>query len=207
MNKLVKDALLLTLITLVSGTLLGLVYNVTKKPIEEANKKATQEAYAAVFDTAESFDDMEVDTRATDIITQSGYIDNDIIGVVAAKGADGETLGYVITVTSHAGYGGDITFSMGVTTDGTLNGYSITDISETAGLGMKAKESGFMDQFKNYTFSAEDGFFEVSKVDSSASDPIDAISGATITSKAMTYGVDAGMCYFRNVLAGGSGNE
>lgn len=207
MNKLVKDALLLTLITLISGCLLGLVYNVTKKPIEDANEKATKEAYAAVFAEAKDFNEIEVDAKAPELLQEKAYGDNEIKGVVEAKGADDELLGYVITVTSHAGYGGDITFSMGVQSDGTLNGYSITDISETAGLGMKAKEAAFMDQFKKYAFSSEDSYLEVSKVDPSASDPIDAISGATITSKAMTYGVDAGMCYFRNILAGGAANE
>ena len=207
MNKLVKDALLLTLITLISGVLLGLVYNITKKPIEAANEKATQEAYAAVFSDADNFEEMDVDATAADLLTENGYTDDDITGVVAANGADGSLLGYVITVTSHAGYGGDITFSMGVTTEGILNGYSITTISETAGLGMKAKESAFMDQFSNHTFSADDSYLEVTKVDPSASDPIEAISGATITSKAVTYGVDAGMCYYRNILAGGSTNE
>ncbi|MGN0483292.1 MAG: RnfABCDGE type electron transport complex subunit G [Lachnospiraceae bacterium] len=205
MNKVVKDALLLTLITLVAGTALGLVYNVTKQPIADANAKATQEAYKAVFDSAETFEDVDIDTQeAEKVLADNGYADDDITSVVAAKDSSGTILGYVLNVTSHAGYGGDISFSMGVKEDGTLNGYSITDISETAGLGMKAKESAFMDQFKDHTFSAPDSYLEVSKVDASASDPIEAISGATITSKAMTYGVDAGMCYFRNVLAGGN---
>ena len=56
--------------------------------------------------------------------------------------------GYVVTVREK-GYGGDIAFSMGVTTDGVLNGYSITSISETAGLGMKANEDAFMSQFQD----------------------------------------------------------
>ena len=204
-KKIVKDALILTLITLISGTLLGLVYNVTKKPIEEANRKATEEAYKTVFDTAETFEEVDFDAKEADkILQESKYPDNEIAGVVSAEDKDGKTLGYVITVISHAGYGGDITFSMGVQNDGTLNGYSITDISETAGLGMKATEDSFMDQFKNHAFSSDESFLEVTKVDGSASDPIEAISGATITSKAMTYGVDAGMCYFRKALKGGN---
>ena len=56
-----------------------------------------------------------------------------------AKDGSGTLLGYVLTVTSREGYGGDITFTMGIRLDGTLNGISILSISETAGLGMKAE--------------------------------------------------------------------
>ena len=49
-------------------------------------------------------------------------------------------IGYVLTVTDHEGYGGDIQFTMGVRIDGTLNGISFLSIGETAGLGMKATE-------------------------------------------------------------------
>ena len=45
------------------------------------------------------------------------------------------------------GYGGDITFTLGIRNDGTVNGYEILSISETAGLGMKAKEDAFKQQF------------------------------------------------------------
>lgn len=149
MNKLVKDALVLTAITLIAGVCLGGVYEITKDPIAKAQESATQESYKAVFADAASFEDLEgFDAdAATKIAADAGYTDDDITNCVVAKDDAGQAIGYVITITSHAGYGGDITFSMGVTNDGTLNGYSITDISETAGLGMKAKEDGFMSQF------------------------------------------------------------
>ena len=91
---------------------------------------------------------------------------------------------------------------MGVTADGTLNGYSITDISETAGLGMKAKEDAFKNQFSGIPAQ----ILEVTKGTKSADTEIEAISGATITSKAVTYGVDAGLTYY-NSLVGGATNE
>ena len=59
MNKIVKDALVLTLITLIAGCALGVVYEVTKEPIAEASEKAKQEAYKEVFETADSFVDLE----------------------------------------------------------------------------------------------------------------------------------------------------
>jgi electron transport complex protein RnfG len=139
---------------------------------------------------------------ATALVADAGYTDDDIIGCVVAQDGSGAALGYVITVTSHAGYGGDITFSMGVTNDGILNGYSITDISETAGLGMKSKEEAFMSQFQGITAQ----ILEVTKTTKSSDAEIEAISGATITSKAVTYGVDAGLTYF-NSISGGAANE
>ncbi len=204
MNKLVKDALVLTAITVISGVCLGAVYEITKEPIAKAQEAATQEAYKTVFSDASSFEDLEGfdSAAATALVAEAGYSDDEIISCVVAKSDAGEDLGYVITVTSHAGYGGDITFSMGVTSDGTLNGYSITDISETAGLGMKAKEDDFMSQFSNIPAQ----ILEVTKSTKTADTEIEAISGATITSKAVTYGVDAGLTYY-NSLVGGATNE
>ena len=205
MNKsLVKDALILTAITLIAGLMLGFVYQITKEPIAKAQAAATQAAYEAVFPTAASFEELEGfnSEEASKYVQENGYADDDIIACLTAKDASGNALGYVITVTSHAGYGGDITFSMGITNEGVLNGYSITDISETAGLGMKSTEEKFMSQFANKAL----GIYEVTKQSPASDTEIQAISGATITSKAVTYGVDAGITYYQS-LVGGASNE
>lgn len=204
MNKLVKDALILTAITLIAGVCLGGVYEITKGPIAQAQVAATQAAYKEVFQDAASFADMDgFDAKkATAVVAEAGYKDDEINNCVVAQDEKGETLGYVITLTSHAGYGGDIVLSMGVTKDGILNGYSITDISETAGLGMKAKEDAFMSQFKGIQAQ----ILEVTKGGKSADNEIEAISGATITSKAVTYGIDAGLTYYSSIV-GGASNE
>lgn len=207
MNKLVKDALVLTCITVIAGLALGIVYEITKTPIANAEEAALQEAYATVFDSADSFVEMDgFDSEAaTALVQEAGYTDDTIDNCVEAQDASGNVLGYVITVTSSAGYGGDITFSMGITNDGVINGYSITSISETAGLGMKARDTGdgsFSSQFVNR--AAE--IFTVTKTGASSSSEIDAISAATITSKAVTNGVNAGVTYF-NSLVGGAANE
>ena len=108
----------------------------------------------------------------------------------------------MITVTTKEGYGGDIQFSVGVRTDGTLNGMSILSISETAGLGMRAEEV-LKPQFANKRAEV----FAYTKSGAAAEDQIDAISGATITTNAVTNGVNAGLYYFRTQLGGGSDNE
>ncbi len=202
--KIVKDALIMTAITVVFGLLLGLVYEITKEPIAQANYKAQQEAYKNVFQEAESFVDYEGfdEAAAASVVADSGYTENTIEGVVTAQDASGATLGYVVTVTSHAGYGGDITFSVGITNEGVVNGYSITAISETAGLGMKAKESDFYSQFEEKAVES----LEVVKGSAAAENQIEAISGATITSRAVTNGVNVCLAYFRTI-EGGSANE
>ena len=95
-----------------------------------------------VFSDAVSFDNLgDFDAEnASAYVHDNGYAEDDIDNVVIAKDASGQDMGYVVTVTSHAGYGGDITFHVGINKEGTINGYSITSISETAGLGMKATD-------------------------------------------------------------------
>ncbi|WP_028236141.1 RnfABCDGE type electron transport complex subunit G [Pseudobutyrivibrio sp. MD2005] len=207
MNKLVKDALILTCITVIAGFALGLVYEITKAPIAKAEDEALQKAYQTVFADAKSFADIDGfdSAAATAVVQEAGYKDDTIDNCVQALDASGNPLGYVITVTTSAGYGGNITFSLGITNEGVINGYSITSISETAGLGMKARDTGdgtFSSQFLNRT--AE--IFTVTKTGAKNSSEVDAISAATITSKAVTGGVNAGVTYF-NSLVGGAQNE
>ena len=113
---------------------------------------------------------------------------------------DGSEAGYVITVTDKDGYGGDIQITVGIMSDGTVNGISFLSISETAGLGMKAKEADFKDQFKDKNVEK----FTYTKTGESGDDMIDAISGATITTNAVTNAVDSALVYFQNELGGGS---
>jgi electron transport complex protein RnfG len=203
-KSMIKDALILFAITLVAGLLLGIVYNVTKEPIAQQKEKAKTEASKNVFAAAESFenyDEFNADTAAQ-ALSSAGLSGMDIDEVSCAFDGSGSLLGYVITVTDHNGYGGDIQFSMGVTLDGTLNGISLLSISETAGLGMKAGDV-LVPQFADK--KAEQ--FTYTKTGSTADSEIDAISGATITTTAVVNGVNAGLEYFRSVLNGGGANE
>ena len=200
-KKIVHDALILTAFTLVLGFLLGLVYEITKQPIADANAAAAQEAYKAVFADADSFEALEGFDKnaATEEVVAAGYEDS-IDDVQVAKDASGADIGYVITVTAKDGSQSTITFSVGIQSDGTVNGYSITDISETPGLGMKAADEEFYSQFENKNVDT----FEVTKTGATAENQIEAITGSTITSKAMANGVNAALEYFRSNLQGGA---
>ena len=200
MNKIVKNTLILTAITVVAGLLLGVVYGVTKDPIAKAQEKAKQEAFRSVLSDAETFEsDTEFDADAASaLLKENGYTSDDISEVAEGKDSSGETVGYVVNVTSHEGYGGDIELSVGILSDGTVKGIEMLSISETAGLGMKAKNPDFQDQFKDKNVEK----FEYTKTGATSDDQIDAISGATITTNAMTNGVNAGLCAFRYVEGG-----
>ncbi|WP_122642877.1 RnfABCDGE type electron transport complex subunit G [Luxibacter massiliensis] len=200
MNKIAKNTFILTAITLIAGVLLGLVYEVTKNPIAVAKENTKQEAYRTVLPDAASFESYtDFDgSKASEVLQGAGYTGEDITEVAQAEDKNGELIGYVITATSHEGYAGDIQISVGILNDGTVKGIDMLSINETAGLGMKADEPEFKNQFKDkqvekfsYTKSGEEG-----------DDKIDALSGATITTSAVTNAVDSALVYFQNVLGG-----
>lgn len=202
MNKIIKNTIILTIITLVSGVALGAVYEITKAPIADAQEEAKQEAYKQVFEDADSFDDLEVDAKeAAEAVKAAGVDDGAEINEAVEAKQGGETIGYVITATDPNGYGGDIQVSVGIQNDGTVNGIAILSINETAGLGMKASEPEFYEQYSG----KQTGHFYVSK-DGGEGEQIDAISGATITTRAVTGAVNASLGYYQNVL-GGSADE
>ncbi|MEI3339809.1 MAG: FMN-binding protein [Eubacterium sp.] len=103
---------------------------------------------------------------------------------------------------SQEGYGGDIALSIGVTMEGVVNGYSITAISDTAGLGMKAREEAFSSQYANKQVEK----FTVTKTGATSEDQIDAISGATISSNSVTNAVNAGSGFLQKLSSVEGGN-
>lgn len=202
MNKIVKNALILTAITLVSGLLLGGVYEITKEPIQASKEKAKQEAYKSVMSDAEKFEEDKIfDAKEADKILKENKIKGCYLSEVAVgKDKSGKEIGYVITSTSKEGYGGEIQISVGVSMDGTVTGIEILSINETAGLGMQATEPAFKKQFADVKTDK----FVVKKDDPKGN--VDALSGATITTRAVTNAVNAGLSYFQDAL-GGSVNE
>lgn len=199
MNKrIIHDALILTAFTLVLGLVLGGVYFITKEPIDAANKAAAEAAYKEVFQEAASFNKKEYDVDAANKVVADGGYSDTVDDIEEAVDGSGNIIGYVITVTAKDGSQGSITFSVGIKNDGTVNGYSITNISETPGLGMKAEDESFYGQFQNKLVDK----FTVVKQAPAADNEIEAITGSTITSKAMANGCNAAILYFQSELGG-----
>lgn len=183
-KSMLKDAGILFAITLIAGLVLGFVYELTKEPIRVQEELAIQRACQAVFADASSFETPDY-AMSEEMAQELAGIGVEVGTVYDAYDANGGHLGYVVEATSSEGYGGDITLYAGITDEGILNGISILSISETPGLGMNA-ESVLVPQFENVDAT----FFYYTKSGSTAADEIDAISGATITTKAVVNAVN-----------------
>lgn len=220
MKSLIKDALVLFGITLVAGLLLGLVYEITKEPrarqAELTRLNAFKTVFTEYFEDNEAFKELDYKNLAfTDVdlatltdlnkqLKSAGLTSKKVVVNEAVRAEIGDTyVGYAITVTSKNGYGGDIKFTVGFLYDGTLTGISYLSIAETAGLGMEATNSSFINKF----VGKKGGEFVVNKDNSKGlPNEIDAISGATITTRAVTQGVNAAYIVLVNI-EGGDINE
>lgn len=191
-----KDALILFAITLVAGACLGGVYEITKDPIAAAQLAAKEEAFRTVLADADSFaldDYSDALAKANAEVSGLGFGNVTVDECATGLDASGAPLGYVVTATSKDGYGGNITVSVGITAEGEVKGIEFLTLAETAGLGMNAAQPEWKGQYAGKTVEQ----FTVTKSGASADNEIDAISGATITSNAVTGAVNSAL-YFVN---------
>lgn len=162
----VKLALILCVISAVCALLLGLVNLITVDPIQKAKQEKTAAAMQAVL-KAEAYTPVEYGGE------------NPLVAAVYRAG----DLGYVVEVKP-SGFGGEIDMVVGVDPAGAVTGISIIKSSETSGLGSNASKPKFSGQY-----AGKPGPFSVQK-DGGA---IEAITGATITSRAVSNGVNAAL--------------
>lgn len=200
-NTIIKDAIALFLITLIAGLCLGLVYEVTKDPIQKVKDEAKAESYQSVFENASAFRDEEgkfedVEDTSTATLSSAGISAVTINEVLEAQNESGEIVGYVMSITSTEGYGGALKIAVGIDAEGTITGVDTLELNETAGLGARAAEDEFKGQYKGKNVEE----FTVSKAGASSDNEINAISGATITSNAVTKAVNAGIYYAKNCI-------
>lgn len=196
MKKILKDTLALAIITIVSGILLGGVYIITKEPIEKQNEKTKIAAYNSVFSdlsTYELYDDLDSLQTA---VKDAGYSGVIVDEVVYAFNSSKENIGVIVTVTDRDGYGGNIKMTVGIDVEGTITGLEILEISETAGLGMKAADKEFRNQYVG--INADEVVY--TKNGKTEANEIDAISSATITTAAVTDGVNGAITVYKELL-------
>ncbi|MCI5848272.1 MAG: FMN-binding protein [Lachnospiraceae bacterium] len=183
----IKDALILLGITVILAGILVLVFNTTKKPIDEASKEGKLIAYKNVF---KEYGD--VDVRYDDELSNKikAYTpDNKDVRI--EEGAliydkSNKSLGraYIVSTKGYSTQN-NITMSIGFDENNVITSLEIVSMNETAGLGANCTSDEFKGQFKGK--SNELG---VSRSKTPGDDEISAISGATITSKAVTAGVN-----------------
>ncbi len=164
----------LVLTCIVAAIALSQVYGVTKPLIDSQAADALKASLSEVLPGAADFSELEPGT------------------VWSATDAAGNRIGIVFKSTPR-GYGGPITVVVGVDTTGRIAGLGIgADMKETPGLGLRAREAWFLDQFRGRTES------EVTMKRDNGT--LDAISAATITSRAVANGVREGMADYIHYL-------
>ena len=201
MNNIIKDAIKLFLITLIAGLALGFVHELTAEPIRKAQQEAANTTYREVFPemaTVNETDELKALVESVEPeVAGWGYGKVSIDNVMEALDASGNKLGYIVNASSKEGYGGTVQISTGIGTDGRLTGLGFLTLSETPGLGMRAKEPAFRDQFAGKDAS---GDLALIKTGGANDTQIDAISGASYTSGAVTNALNAAIHFVNNYL-------
>lgn len=187
-DNIIKPTVILFIICAVITGALAYVNNVTKDIIAQRTQETQEQFRKEALSEADSFVKVE----------REGLPDK-VVGIYEAyKGND--IIGYVVDVSTK-GYGGAISLTVGVNNDGQVTGVIVGDNSETPGLGAKAKEPDFIDQFKQVTLNDT---LSVVKQNKKAANEIQAISGATITSRGVTEGVQAALDSVKLLTEGGN---
>lgn len=203
-DTMVKDAVILCLITLILGAVLAGVYAVTKKPIEEAQARTNNEACEAVIASGDSVldDDAAQVEAATSYLSTHDISNNEVEDeadsllswVTVEQVHPTQNGGTVFLVTAKKGYGGDIGFALGTDADGAITGISVTSQAETAGLGANCENEDWQASFVGKVVPSDPSANMYNKNESTESQ-VQALSGATVTSRAITNAVK-GILFF-----------
>lgn len=193
-KNIIKPSLILFLVCAFITGALAYVNGVTKPIIDENARIAEQESLKNVYIDADSF----LDPKTVDQLKIEGIDTSDGVEKLYVAQKDGQSVGYVVAVSSR-GYGGQIKILVGI--DNTLNikGVSLTSHRETPGLGAKASDSKFTDQFLG---EAPQKVYNVVKRVPNDENEIQAITAATVTSKAVTRGIDGAVELIRSMAGG-----
>lgn len=184
-KEIVKIAVTLFLIAAICTALLASTNLLTKDKIAEITAQQENEAKTAVLPSASKFSDAK---------TANG--DGEEFTYYIAYDENGAEIGYVFPMATKS-YGGDLACMVGVSSETErITGVKITQINDTAGLGMKAKNDEFVNQYIDRS-----GVIGVNK-NASTDTEIQAITGATITSRAVTNAVNKAFSQFSILKAG-----
>jgi electron transport complex protein RnfG len=185
-KKIVSLGLTLFAVTAITGLILGVVHDITLEPIRVTQEKLKTEALKGALPEADEFSPVELAAGADPMVKD-----------VQEGAAGGLVSGYCITVAPR-GYAGPVELIAGITSDGNLRAIRILNQAETPGLGAKAAQKDFYEQFKDA------GEIKVVKTKPASPGEIQAISGATITSSGVANGVNTALTYWKDNLAPGA---
>lgn len=182
MSNIIKPAAVLLIICVIAAGLLGYVNQITSAPIAEQAKSATEASMKEVLPDAASFGETK------------DVNEGNITQVTPALDAEGNETGYAVAVTTK-GFSAGLKLMFGVDAQGTITGLSVVDCSnETPGLGANAANDSFKSQF-----AGKSGTIAVTK----DGGDIEALTGATITSRAVANAATEAVEYVQNNMEGG----
>lgn len=179
-TEIVKVGLILFAITAIAALILAVVNNFTAPVITANNQRAQENAMKLVLPEAQSFDKLKC-----------SFDEGSSVKEIFSAG----DVGYVVSA-SPAGYGGNIDMVVGIDNELKVTGIEIISQSETAGLGTNCTNADFKSQFVGKT----EGIVVVKN--GAENNEIDAISSATITSKAVTKGVNDAIAVVKAMKGG-----
>ncbi len=188
MKNIIKNTLILVAITLTAALCLAVVNAVTKNRIAEAEEKERMDSFYTVMPDANEFKDLTEYVIYWNAKRSGGA---EIVSAFEVYDKNNEFIGVVVSVVSHNGYGGDITLSLGVDTEGVITGMKVTSMSETSGLGANCTDENWQAQFKD----KDADILTYTKKGAEKPDEIDALTGATITTKAVLEAVNEGHAF------------
>ena len=169
--------IVLAAICLVSAAVLGLINSVTVGPIAANTEKTVQESLRTVMPIDGDYEDV-TDQYSGDPVTVE--VTGSVVPIKSVYKAGDE--GYVVESLSPNGFGGALDMMAGIDSAGNVTGIAIISHAETSGLGSKSTDPEWQAQFKGLT-----GVVSVSK----DGGQVQAITGSTITSRAVCDGVNA----------------
>lgn len=192
-SNLINMTLSLLVVAAFSAVTLGYFYETTKEPIAKAKN---QKILNAITEVVGTFDN-DPFAEKTNITTPDGKYK---LEMYPAR-ENGIITSVAIRTHSDNGFGGRIELIIGMLMDGTVSGYKVIDQKETPGLGTKIASGKFAEQFVGMN-SYNDNF----KLKKDGGD-IDAITGATISSRAVIDAIEKAIVAYKKFNTGATRHE
>jgi len=180
----IKPAVILCLICLITTGLLALTYDITQEERDRQNAASDNAIRLALFPEAARFEALA--------LPADGTAPEGLNEVYKALSQSGQSLGYLF-VSEKRGYGGQVPIMLAVDTQGLISGIRVLTNDETPGLGKKVADGAFLNQFLKQNAARP---FALKVVDN-GEQSVDAVSGATISSRAVTDAVNAAVLFYK----------
>lgn len=190
--EILKPTLVLFLVGLVVTALLAWVYGITSPIIKARQVSDLAASLSQVLPAADTFGTART---GQELIAEGLSVPQTVSAVYPAT-TGGASAGYAIAV-SPKGYGGAISMLVGVGPEGAVSGVTILTMNETPGLGTNASKPEFLAQYAGITAADVPA---VVKSETGRKGDIQALTGATVTSRAVTRGIDEALQIARTLI-------